>query len=220
MANPLFDEFVTKLRAQDKRASVDFVLSKLKAGEVDIVTLYSEILAPGLNTIECKEEDEGKCIWQEHVQTAIVRTIVELCYPFILAERDKTGAGSGKLPKVVVLNPPIEQHEMGSRMVADFFLLAGFDVTFIGANTPDHAIISALKSISPEFIVISVLNYYHLVSIGKIIKKIRTIEECKDLTIIVGGRAFQGREDLVKNIGADMLLNSFSDIQKLKQGGK
>jgi len=215
--HPLYREFVSLLDQEDKEKCVNFVISRLSKGELDVVTLYDEILAPALNNIACTFEDTDKCVWKEHVKSAIVRTIIECCYPYVIRERDgKYGGKKGE--KVLVVCPVEEFHELGAKMVTDFFTLCGYDATFVGANTPGMNIVAAVADAKPKYLAISVSNYYNIVAAEKAIAKIREAGH-RDMKIIVGGNAFRKNPDEYRRIGADMLLQTFDDVRNLRGGG-
>jgi methanogenic corrinoid protein MtbC1 len=213
--NPFYDELLVYLESEDRGKSLDYVLDKLSKGEIDIVTLYTDILTRSLNEMEC-HEPEDVCIYKEHVRSSIIRTIIENCYPFVLKER-KEKRGDVKSDKVIVLCPPEELHEIGPRMVADFFTISGFDVTFIGANTPKKSFLAAVSKIKPKYVAVSVTNYYNLIATKRTINEIRKIKP-EGTKIIVGGGAFSENPSAYKEIGADVLLSKFEDIQKLAGG--
>jgi MerR family transcriptional regulator, light-induced transcriptional regulator len=213
-----YNEFLTYLNRQDKEHCVSSVLGKLSDGEIDIVTLYEEILTLSLREQFCRESGTEICIWEEHVRTSIIRTVIECCYPYLIGERDRL-YNPGKKGPVIVTCPSEEYHEIGARMVADFFTLCGYDVTFVGANTPREEVFSAFTFIKPVFVAISVTNYYNLVAARKMINRLREIRtEIKgDFRIIVGGIAFQDNPSSAGEMGADRLLVTFSDIKALSE---
>jgi methanogenic corrinoid protein MtbC1 len=213
-----YKEFLAYLDKQDKERCVTFVLDKLSNNEIDVVTLYEDLLGPSLREQFCHDTGTDICIWEEHVRTSIVRTIIECCYTYLVRERNKLhGADSGE--KVIVTCPSEEFHEIGARMVADFFTLCGYDVTFVGANTPREDMFSALSFIKPAFLAISVTNYYNLVAARKMITRFKEIrdETKQSFRIIVGGIAFQDNPATWKEIGADLQLNTFADIKALSE---
>ena len=217
--HPFYHEFRSYLDREDRQKCVDFVLSKLSNDEIDIVTLYDEILTPSLRETFCIENHRAICVWEEHVRTSIVRTVIECCYPYLVKERDGRYASMPK-GKVIVVCPTEEYHEIGARMVADFFTLCGFDAVFVGANTPQDDIIESIRYISPDYVAISVTNSYNLVATRRTIQKIVDIrkETGAAFNIIVGGNAFQCNPGIYKEMGADLLLWTFEDIKRLSQG--
>jgi methanogenic corrinoid protein MtbC1 len=213
-----YKEFLTYLDRQDKEHCVSFVLDKLSKNKIDIVTLYEEILTPSLREQFCRVSGTEICIWEEHVRTSIVRTVIECCYPYLIGERDRLYS-PGKKGQVIVTCPSEEYHEIGARMVADFFSLCGYDVTFVGANTPREEVFSALAFIKPVFVAISVTNYYNLVAARKMVNRLKEIrtETDGEFKIIVGGVAFQDNTSSAGEMGADRLLITFADIKALSE---
>lgn len=210
--NQNLEKFSQILENEHKEEAVDFALELLKNGTVDIVTLYSDILTPALNNMKCSLADENICIWKEHIRTAIVRTIVECCYPYVIAERDKNY--SINRGNVVVICPPEEHHELGARIVADFFTICGYHAVFVGSNTPYHDFYNAASKINPDIIAISVSNYYNLVITKKIIKELRSKTNPKT-KIVVGGHAFLENSQNISLVGADYFANTFDDIKNI-----
>jgi methanogenic corrinoid protein MtbC1 len=213
---PLYSEFLKYLEEENKEKVLQFVQSKLRSGEIDIITLYNELLKPALNDMKCGGTEEF-CIWKEHVRSSIIRAVIENCYTYLIKERDEKYNAKANGEKVMVICPPEELHEIGLRMVADFFTLCGYDAIFIGANTPKRSFLSAIDFIKPKYIAISVTNYYNLVATQKIIAEIKK-QKYKDFKIIVGGHAFKRNPEMYAKMGADLLLESFDDIRKLKGG--
>lgn len=215
---PFYREFISYLDKKDREKCVNSVVLKLSNHEIDIITLYYEILSPALRERFCNNKKRAICVWEEHVRSSIVRTVIECCYPYVIKERnEKYGAPSRG--SAIVVCPTEEYHEIGARMIADFFTLNGFDSYFIGANTPQDDILQAIDYVKPVYIAISTTNYYNLVAARNTIGKIREIKRTTraSFKIIVGGLAFQQNPSVFREMGADMLLDTFEDIRNLAE---
>lgn len=99
-------------------------------------------------------------------------------------------------------------------MVSDFFQIAGFNSYFIGARTPLKTIVNAIKDVKPKYLVISVTNFYHILSVKRMIDHLRALTD-SDLTYVVGGRAIDANPDSFVTLGADIHLRNFEDIKQL-----
>jgi methanogenic corrinoid protein MtbC1 len=216
-AHPIFDNFISHLDNEDKEKCVGFVMSALAQKQIDIVTLYEQVLAPSLNNPFCTE-GSVECIWKEHVRTSIIRTIIECCYPYVMTEKTEALGDSIK-GRALIVCPQEEYHELGARMVADFFTLCGYQTTFIGANTPLKDILDAIEYVRPAYAGISVTNYYNLVMAQKTVKSIVALRTGKklDYKIVVGGNAFKRNPELYEEMGADYLLDTYRDIKELTE---
>ena len=151
------EALLKSLEEENKDKSVKLALEALNTGKITIPFLYEEILKPSLYNIdECKDDD---CIWKEHVRTSIVRTIIEVAYPYVIEQ--KQGVVSNGL-KVLLVCPEKEYHEIGLRMMADFFSLNGYEAIYIGTNTPKEQVLYAVNRLEPDYLALSVTDYYQI----------------------------------------------------------
>jgi methanogenic corrinoid protein MtbC1 len=211
----IYNKFIDLLEVEDKENAVNLVLSLLEEKKIDIVSLYTDILAPSLNNMKCNIEGGGVCIWKEHVRSSIIRTILECCYPYVIREKNIT-YNSTNLGKVIIICPAEEQHEIGARMASDFFTLCGYESVFVGSNTPKNEFLKAIDFINPKYLAISVTSYYNLVAAKDTIEKIRNSSN-KKLSILIGGHDFKNNPQALKNTNADMVINDFLDIKNLQK---
>lgn len=210
----LYEKLLKYLQQEDKEKSVKLCMEALESSEVDVVKLYEGVLAPALNNIINENIDEvDNLIWKEHVRSGIIRTIIENAFPYVL--KDKIKYNFNLVENVIVMCPRFEDHDIGARMVSDFFTIAGYDATFIGANTPESTILKAIESIEPKYISMSITNYYNLVATKKTIDLIK--EKYPKIIFLLGGYAFNSNPNAYKDIGGDFLLKSFQDVLNLSR---
>jgi methanogenic corrinoid protein MtbC1 len=133
---------------------------------------------------------------QEHFTTAATQLIMSRLYPYIFSQ-EKTGH--------VFVGGCVgdELHELGVRMISDFFELEGWDTYFLGANTPTEAIVSMLKEKKAHLIGIGVTISFHLSRVKEIIAAIRNDSDLDYVKILVGGYAFNQDTELWKKVRAD-----------------
>jgi methanogenic corrinoid protein MtbC1 len=211
----IYNQFIKLLDLEDKENAVNLILSLLEEKKIDIVSLYTNILAPSLNNMKCDIKEGGKCIWKEHVRSSIIRTIIECSYPYVIKEKNEKYQNTN-YGKVIVICPSEEYHEIGARIVSDFFTLCGYETIFVGSNTPKNEFIKVIDYVNPKYLAISVTNYYNLVTVKDTIEKIRDFSNNK-LIILVGGHAFKNNIEAVKRIGADIFIDNFDDIKNLSK---
>lgn len=204
----MFQKLVDFILDENRDKAVLYALKLLEDKKIDIVTLYEEVLSYSLNTIDCDLEPE-ECIWKEHVKTAIVRSIIEAVYPYVIKEKQFITM-NGK--NVLVVCPSEEYHEIGAKMAHDFFLLCGYKSTFVGANTPLTEILNAIKYLSADSIAISVTNYYNVITAKKVISRIKS--EYPHIQIFIGGYAFNSEESK-QQVSFDKYLTTFQSIKDI-----
>jgi methanogenic corrinoid protein MtbC1 len=138
--------------------------------------------------------------------------VVESAFPFVMKARKPS---NGK--KALVVCPPDELHEIGPRMVADFFTICGFKVVFVGANTPRASFLSAVSLEKPDYLAVSVTNFYHLVATRTLVAEAKARHPA--VKVVVGGKAFKSNPEKALEFGADFHLDTFQDIERLAGGG-
>lgn len=205
--NKKYQKLIDFIHQENREKAVKLATELLDNHEISIVELYQDVLTKALYDIDCQEGDK-ECIWKEHVQTSIVRTIIELVYPYILKEKMPSNN-----QKVLVLCPTEEYHEIGAKMAHDFFLLNGYESTFIGANTPLSVILDACEFVKPKYVAISVTNYYHVIDAKKVIDAIKNYNP--NIKVLAGGQAFNDPTAL-QTVHADGHVTTYQSIKDLQ----
>lgn len=173
------------LAERDRPAAVTAALAAVESGAVDVVTLYTEVLGPLLVDTGSAWQQGTERVWEEHYASATVRTIVEALYPHVMRQ-------AAVLPRrgtrVLLASPPRELHDLGLRMLADRFELAGYSVTFLGADLPLDDIAAAAKATKADLVVLSVSTLYERVELRDLLEELR--RQVPSCSIRVGGPAF------------------------------
>jgi methanogenic corrinoid protein MtbC1 len=201
--------FINNLDHENKDECVLEIMNLLENGAT-IKEIYENYLIPALAGYECNSEIEEICIWKEHTRTSIIRTILEATYPYLIKQKK---ASIGKT--VLVACPQQEYHEIGAIIATNFFILEGFDAKYIGANTPNEQVVSAVRILNPDFIALSITNYYNLVVTKKLTEQL--FDNFSDLGIIIGGQATKN-EGAMKQLKYHHIILSHEDIIKFKEG--
>lgn len=211
--------FMSALSKMDKPDCIRLWSEILCDGAYDIPSLYEYILVPSLNDIANHEHSQTIPVWEEHLRSGVVRTVLELTFPYVLKTREDLFPSEKKesLPKALVLCLEEEYHEIGARMVSDYLLLLGFDVYFIGANTPNKEILEAVHDLSPHLVTISITNFYHLFKLQALMDAIKGASR-KCPTIVLGGYAIDNTPEAHQLVSPDYFATTYSDFVKIKEG--
>lgn len=156
-----------------------------------------------LNVFQRSQYEVGR-LWQtnkitvaqEHYCTAATQLVMSQLYPYIFAT-EKRGYS------LVATCVAGELHEIGIRMVADFFEIEGWDTFYYGANTPTSSVIQAIIERKADALGISATMTFHIPFVEDLIQKVRSNDACKDVQILVGGYPFKIDRNLWKKVGAD-----------------
>lgn len=162
----------------------------------DVKHFYLDVVCPVMYRIGLLWERNDISVAEEHLATAIVGRIAAAVYPRFA----NVDACRGK---AVVTAGPNEFHELGARMMADFLEMEGWDVTYLGANTPHEGLLAILKQHKPFMVALSVATVFNLDNARQTIEMIKADPETGDIKIMVGGLAFNGMPQLWQNFGAD-----------------
>lgn len=188
----LYDSFLNSILEMKKNEALEIVSQALKSG-VDIKEVYLELFQKALYKIGYLWQTNKITVAHEHYATSLIQWIMAKLYQEYLVYKPEA-------PKIVVLCTEGELHELGARMVADFFEWHNWDSIFFGANTPSSSILKLIKDYSIKVVAISTTLYFNLPNLLKLIKSIKEINP--NLKIIVGGRGVNSLE-FAKQIGAD-----------------
>ena len=192
---PLAGAYLTALLRAERRTAIDLVSSAARDG-ISIRDLYLDVFQPVQREIGRLWQNNEITVAEEHYCTASTQAIMAQFYTQILAT-PRTGR------KVVVACVGNELHEIGTRMVADFFELEGWDGIYLGANTPSQALVELVCRERPHLVALGVTMTYHLTPLVRLIERLRGDPRCGAVKIIVGGWVFQQHEELWHALDVD-----------------
>jgi MerR family transcriptional regulator, light-induced transcriptional regulator len=194
---PHSDLAVAYLRAlldADRQAAVRLVMNAVQAGR-PVKDIYLHVFQPTQREIGRLWQFNQIDVGQEHYATAVTQMVMSQLYPLIFST-ERVGHS------LVATCVGSELHEIGIRMVADFFEMAGWDTYYLGANTPAASIIRAVKEHNAGVLAISATLTTHIGDVRKLIQAVRQ-SEAGQVGILVGGYPFNLSPHLWQRVGAD-----------------
>jgi len=172
------------------------IAESLLARENGQEVLYMGLIQPVMYEIGRLWEQDKISTAEEHLATSMVGRILAGLY----ARFPIPPAGRGK---AVVTSAPNEFHELGARMLADMLEAAGWDVLFLGANTPAEELIKLVRKANPRLLAISLTMPFSIDKVATIISTLKRTPDLSHIKIMVGGSAFNADPNLWRQIGAD-----------------
>ena len=94
-----------------------------------------------------------------------------------------------------------EQHDLAIRMACDVLQSRGWDTFYLGASTPESALLEAIGRLRPTVVGLSTTSFFHIDMTRRVIKSIR--DAYPDVKIVVGGAPFARINGLAEKVGAD-----------------
>ncbi|MFP8489218.1 cobalamin-dependent protein [Gracilimonas sp. Q87] len=207
---PLAEEaktYLDLLLGGERKKAADLIEELAEKGE-SIKDIYKHIFQKTQYEVGALWQNNMISVAHEHFCTAATQLIMSNLYPRIFSV-DKKGR------KLVACSVADELHEIGIRMVSDFFEMEGWDTHYLGSNMPDEHLVQLLKEEKPDILAISVTMPLHIDRATKLIKKVRENEQTADVKIMVGGYPFSIVPDLWKKIGADASAASAKEAIKI-----
>jgi MerR family transcriptional regulator, light-induced transcriptional regulator len=191
----LLEQYLEFLLNGDRHSAGKMIIEAVDNG-ISVKDIYLHVFQSSLYEVGRLWQENKITVAQEHYITAATQLIMSQLYPYI-SNSEKTG-------KVLVATSVIKElHEVGVRMVADFFEMDGWNTFYLGANTPTESIIQTIISKKADLVLISATISSHIGEVMDLIRTVRRCAECRDPKIIVGGYPFNVDNNLWEKVGAD-----------------
>jgi methanogenic corrinoid protein MtbC1 len=188
-------EFEAALLSGNKNTAHAVLSRGLKQGN-SLIDMELHIIQPALYGIGEKWQANQVTVAQEHMATAIAQSVMSVALQNTqpLPALDK---------RILLACVEGNNHMVGLQMVADAFLLAGWDVQFLGANVATRAILEQVSQWRPDLIGLSV-SFPQQVLVAKtvITQLIEQFGQSRP-AVILGGLAFNRFNGLAEVVGAD-----------------
>ncbi|MDJ0766270.1 MAG: cobalamin-dependent protein [Myxococcota bacterium] len=191
--HPQFDAFMALLLSGKHRECLA-LCTRLVAEGLPLPSLFVSLLQPAMYRVGTLWENDEISVAKEHLCSSIIAktiTLLSTNAPVSSAERGK----------VIVTSAPNEYHEIGAWMVATSLELAGFDVQYLGANTPISELIHLVGEEEPDLIAVSVALSSHIKFVHEILDVMAKDAKAASIPILIGGLAFRTNPEIVHALG-------------------
>lgn len=200
--NPLAAQaraYLSALVAANREDARVLIIGMLDRG-VPVRDLYRHIFQPALQETGRLWQVRKVSVAQEHYITDTTRLFIALLYNRM---REESRKQKRKGRSLVATSVSGEFHDIGIRMVADFFEMDGWDTLYTGANTPAPSVVAMIRDHHADVIAISATMPFHISRAYELVRAIRADPDTARTHIIAGGYPFSLMPNLWKCIGAD-----------------
>ncbi|HJU68023.1 MAG TPA: cobalamin-dependent protein [Gemmatimonadaceae bacterium] len=187
--------YLDLLLSGDRQTASTLILDAVRDG-VSVRDIYLHVFQRTQHEIGRRWQMNEISVAQEHFCTAATQLIMSQLYPRIFAT-PRVGR------RLVAACVGGDLHEIGVRMVADFFEMAGWDTYYLGANTPIEGIVESVSQRRAHVVAISATMSYHVPAVGDVVRSVRERSTGWAPRIVVGGYPFRVDPDLWRSVGAD-----------------
>lgn len=195
-SNVDYDTFINHLISMHSDLAYQHVIDLIDKG-MSIQEIYLNVLQPTLYKVGELWHQRVISVAKEHYITAAIQHIIGKLYSMVFTNKER----SQKTITAVCAGE--EMHEIGMRMVADFFELSGWDSIFLGSHIPTDVIINHLIENPTRLLAISATTSSHLIEVRDLIEAIKSNPQITPIKIMVGGHVFNETPNLWKSLGAD-----------------
>ncbi len=178
-----------------RQQAVQTIVDAAKQG-LPVRDIYLHVFQPVQREIGRLWQVNEVSVAQEHYCTAITQIAVAQLYPYVFS-------GEHKGHTLVATCVAGDLHEVGVRMIADFFEMDGWDTYYLGANVPASGIVATVREKGASLVAVSATISKHVEGVASLVAQLRADEATRAVPIMVGGYPFNVDEDLWRRLGAD-----------------
>ncbi len=203
-------QYLDKVLAYDRQEANAIVKTALENG-MELKELYLDVFQPVQHEIGRLWQHRIISVAQEHFASGVTQQLMSQMYLNIIAKRSVKGV-------LIVTCVNNELHETGARMVSDFLEMDGWDVRYLGSNTPTDAVISALKQGKAAGLFISATMGFNVTKVRSMVEQVRNDPTLNDIKIVVEGYPFNTVDDLWRSVGADLYARDAAEAVVIANG--
>lgn len=193
--SPLATQYFQALRRGERHLASRLVLDAVAAG-MPVKQIYLDVFQPAQYELGRLWQANRITVAEEHYCTAATQLIMSQLYPHVFATT-KNGY------TLVATCASGDLHEIGVRMVSDFFEMEGWSTYYLGANTPHSSVVAAVVEQRADVLGISATLPFHAEAVRDLIRAVRQEPAAGSVKILAGGHPFNQDPGLWKTVGAD-----------------
>jgi len=164
-------------------------------------SLYQNLIWPAMAYVDEAFRDDRISTVTQNMATCINRIVADQ-----LQQHLPTQESNGR--RVLITCARGEQEEIGGQMCADLFEADGWEVTFIGGGVPHDEVVTLIGQLRPEIMLIFGSKPQDTPDVRALIDRIREIDACPSMNIMVSGGVFTRADGLWKEVRADLLAET------------
>jgi methanogenic corrinoid protein MtbC1 len=203
-------KYLVALLEGDRLAASELIVGAARSG-TEVRDLYLQVLCPAQKELGRMWEQAEIDVAEEHFATATTQMVMAQLYSFL-----KRKPCNGRT--VVAATVSGNHHELGIRMVADFFEIEGWRAVYLGPGLPPDELATAVATFQADLLVLGACMHTQLQGIADAVRVVRSTPQASDLRILVGGPGFAETGELWRTMGADALCESAADAVSVAEG--
>lgn len=199
--------YLDALLRGERRDASRLILDAVEGG-VDVKDIYLHVFQRTQHEIGRLWQMNQMSVAQEHYCTAATQLVMSQLYPRIFATERR-----GRTLVATCVSGDL--HEIGVRMISDFFEMEGWDTYYVGANAPAQSVLQTLVERKADVLAVSATITSHVRQVAELIAAVRASGDCEGVKILVGGYPFNVAPELWRQVGADACAHSAPESVEL-----
>lgn len=187
--------YLERLRRGDRSGAGELIMAAVEEG-LTIREVYLDVFQPVLREVGRLWETNEMTVAEEHFCTAATQLVMSRLYPLLFR-------GERSSRRMVAACPGGALHEVGVRMVSDFFEMEGWSTYYLGANTPLDDIVATVRDRGADLLAVSATMDSDVEAVRRLVERVGELRETRGLGVIVGGAPFREDPRLWREVGAD-----------------
>ena len=156
--------------------------------------IYLHLLAPAQVEVGARWRARRLSVADEHLATEITLRQMER-----LREQLVSRSVPGR--QAIVTCVEGEGHAIGAQMLADFLLIDGWSIDYLGASTPTGDLVELVARRRPDLVALSVTQAEHLHAVTAVATALSGLAPAPK--VLAGGAALRGRPRAAASLGVD-----------------
>jgi methanogenic corrinoid protein MtbC1 len=194
-------QYLLHILEGSRREAALTVTQAVKQGSVSLADAYLHVLIPVQREVGRMWHMNELSVAEEHFATATTRSVMAQLSAMAMA-REPNGL------TLIIAAAQGNTHDLGVRVVADFFEIAGWRVIELGADVPAADLARAAVDYSADLLAISAAMPSQISIVEDTIGAVREQLGTRCPAVLVGGPAFSSCPEAADRIGADGFASS------------
>ena len=163
----------------------------------DLKAFYQDLLQPVMYRIGELWERGEISVSREHLASSLANTAVSSQYVRVMSEFQPQKG------RILVTAASNEFHVLGAQMIANCLEAEGWEVDYLGADTPSEDLVGYIWDQRPDVVALSVTMPFNLIQCKDIVERVKKEFQESRPKIMLGGLAFANHSEIVQRIGGD-----------------
>ena len=191
----LSDQYLDALIRRDSSSAINTIEDSVKHGLSAVHILVDIVGTAQVKIGEMWHAGEIN-VAQEHLATQITLDVMDRL-------RQKYNPHSKWGVRAVITCVEGNFHYIGAKMVADLLTIDGWDVEFLGANTPSNDLVEFVRQSHPHLVALSVALENDLEAASQAVSQLRRLPDSPK--ILIGGQLTRHSSQQLSDLGSDSI---------------